>query len=197
LSISIDTWLEPSSSGELTAAIELVITRQLGISRRMFGTPTTIGTIILGESLGRIAFALVQGAFIVLVSALLFGVDWGNPLLVAAVVAVFALVAGGASMVIGTVAANPSQAGALGPALVLLLGLLGGAMVPLEVFPETMRTIARLTPHAWAMEALSRATSAGAGVADILPQLAVLAGFAAVFFGIAALRFRRVLVGAG
>jgi len=109
----------------------------------------------------------------------------------------FALVAGGASMIVGSVAANPSQAGALGPALGLLLGLLGGAMVPLEIFPDTMRTIARLTPHAWAMDALSKATSSGASLVDILPQLAVLALFAAVFFGIAVVRFRRVLVGAG
>jgi len=110
------------------------------------------------------------------------------------VVLVYALVAGGASMIVGAVAATPSQAGALGPALGMVLALLGGAMVPLEIFPPTMQAVARLTPHAWAMDALAVASGPGASVTDILPQLAVLLGFAALLFGIAIVRFRRALV---
>jgi ABC-2 type transport system permease protein len=177
----------------LTGAIELVISRQLGISRRMFATPTGLGTIVLGESLARIAFALIQGLFIVVASAVLFGVSWGDPVAAGAVVLVFALVSGGAAMIVGSIASNPSQAGALGPALGMIFGLLGGAMVPADIFPETMRTLSRLTPHAWAMDALRDLGAAGAGVTRILPQLGVLAGFAVLFFGIAILRFRRVL----
>jgi ABC-2 type transport system permease protein len=180
----------------LTGAVELVLTRQLGVSRRIFASPTSATTIIVGESLARIAFALAQGVFIVGASAVLFGVAWGDPVSLAAVVLVFSVVAGGAAMIVGAVAANPSQAGAIGPALGLLLGLLGGAMVPLELFPSTMQTIARLTPHAWAMDALAIASQAGNAIVDVLPQLSVLAIFAVVFFAIAATRFRRVLVGA-
>lgn len=181
----------------LTGAVELVVTRQLGVSRRMFATPTGTWTIVTGEALARIAFALLQGLFIVFASALLFGVRWGDPVGVALVVVMFALVAGGAAMIVGALAANPSQAGALGPALGLLLGLFGGTMVPPEVFPETMRTLSRLTPHAWAMDALRTLGEAGAGAGRVLPDVAVLACFAIVFFGIAVVRFRRVLQGGG
>ena len=180
----------------LTGAVELVLTRQLGVSRRIFASPTGATTIIVGESLARIAFALAQGAFIVGASAFLFGVSWGDPVSLAAVVLVFSVVAGGAAMIIGALAANPSQAGALGPGLGMLLGLLGGAMVPLEVFPPAMQAVARLTPHSWAMDALAVASQPGNSVVDILPQLGVLALFAVVFFAIATVRFRRVLVGA-
>jgi ABC-2 type transport system permease protein len=177
----------------LTGATDLVITRQLGISRRMFSTPTGMRTIIVGESLARVAFALLQGLFIVGASALLFGVGWGDPLGVAAVVLTFGLVAGGAAMIVGSAASNPSQAGAIGPALALLVGLVGGAMVPSEVFPDTMRTLSHATPHAWAMEALRALGEPGTGITSVLPQLAVLAGFAALFFSVAIYRFRRVL----
>ena len=105
---------------------------------------------------------------------------------------VFAFVAGGAAMLVGSVASNPSQAGALGPALGLLLALLGGAMVPSEVFPEAMRTLSHVTPHAWAMDAF-RALGSGDTVVTILPQLLVLAVFATGLLGLATLRFRRVL----
>ncbi len=181
----------------LTGSVELVITRQLGISRRMFATPTGPWTIITGESLARIVFAIAQGLFIVAASALLFGVGWGHPVGVASVLVVYALVAGGASMIVGSVASNPSQAGAIGPAVGILLALLGGAMVPLELFPPVMQSVARLTPHAWAMDGLAQVGIAGVGVGDVLPQLIVLLGFAAVLFSIAILRFRRVLTGGG
>jgi ABC-2 type transport system permease protein len=181
----------------LTGAVELVITRQLGISRRMFATPTGPWTIIGGESLARIAFAIAQGLFIVGASAVLFGVGWGDPVAVGVILVVYALVAGGASMIVGSVASTPSQAGALGPAIGIVLALLGGAMVPLEVFPPVMQTAARLTPHAWAMDALGTVVNAGSGIGAVLPQLAVLLAFAGLFFAVAVVRFRRVLVGAG
>ena len=117
----------------------------------------------------------------------------GELVTLAAIVLVFALVSGGAAMLVGSLASTPSQAGAIGPALGMLLGLLGGAMVPAEVFPETMRTLSRLTPHAWAMDALGRAGEPGAGLAAIATQLAALGAFAAVAFGAAVWRFRRVL----
>jgi ABC-2 type transport system permease protein len=181
----------------LTGAVELIVTRQLGISRRMLATPTGMWTIIAGEGLGRVIFALFQGFFIVIASALLFGVQWGDPLATSAIVAIFALVAAGAAMLIGAVAANPSQAGALGPALGLFLGLLGGTMVPADVFPKAMQTIAHITPHAWAMDAFRKMLLDNAGIVQVLPQLGVLVGFAAVLFGLAAFRFQRLMATGG
>jgi ABC-2 type transport system permease protein len=177
----------------LTGAAELVITRQLGISRRMFSTPTGLWTIIVGESMARIAFALVQGLFIVAASAILFGVRWGDPIALGAIVLAFALVSGGAAMLVGSIASNPSQAGAIGPALAMILGLLGGAMVPAEVFPDAMRQLSHLTPHAWAVEALHVLGEPGSGISAVAQQVAILGGFALVFFAIAVTRFRRVL----
>ena len=147
----------------------------------------------MGEGIGRLALALFQGAFIVAASALLFDVDWADPLATAAIIITFAFVSAGAAMLIGSLARNASQAGALGPALGLTLGLLGGTMVPSEVFPETMRTLGHLTPHAWAMDAFRALLLRGAGLADILPQLGVLVLFAVVLLGLASLRFRRLI----
>lgn len=178
----------------LTGAVPIVVTRQLGISRRMYATPTSASTIVLGEMLGRFAFALFQGVFIVLASSLLFGVDWIDPLATAAIVTCFALVAAGAAMLLGTVASTTSQAGAIGAALGMLFGLLGGTMVPLEVFPSAMRTIAHLTPHAWAIDAFYDLLLNGSGIARVLPDVGVLLLFAAAIVTVASLRFRQTIV---
>ncbi len=181
----------------LTGAAELITTRQLGISRRMLSTTTSAGTIILGESAARVLLAMLQGAFIIIASALLFNVDWGDPLAATAIMLVFAFVAGGAAMLVGIVARNPSQAGALGPALGMLLGLVGGTMIPPEVFPEAMKTLSHLTPHAWALDAYRKLLLDNGTLVDVLPQLAMLVAFAAVLLGASTWRFRRVLGSGG
>ncbi len=179
----------------MTGAVALITTRLYGISRREFATPTGAGTIVVGEMLGRFAFALFQGLFIVGASALLFGVDWMDPLATGAIVLLFALVASGAAMLLATFVSNEHQLSALAPALGMVLALLGGAMVPIEVFPPLMRTLSHATPHAWAIEAFHKLLIDGGGVTDILPQLAALLAFAAGLLVLASIRFRRQVTG--
>ena len=175
----------------MTGAAVLITTRQLGITRREFSTPTSVRTIIAGETIGRFVFALFQGGFIVLASALLFGVDWVDPFATGTIVIAFALVASGAAMLLATLVANEHQLSAVGPALGMILGLVGGTMVPAEVFPDAIRTLSHATPHAWAMDAFHRLLLDGGGLADVLPEVGVLLGFALVLLTLAVLRFRR------
>jgi ABC-2 type transport system permease protein len=177
----------------MTAATQIILSRQLGVSRRMLAAPIGITTIVIGEMLGRFGVAMVQGLFIVLLSAFAFNVPWGDPIAAGMVVVVFALVGTGAAMVVGVFANDVDQAGALGVMAGMLLGALGGAMVPLEIFPEPMRTIAHLTPHAWAIQGLRTVGLHDGGPADILPELAVLGLFALGLIALGSWRFRRVL----
>ena len=177
----------------MTGAAVLITTRQLGVTRREYSTPTAVRTIIAGEALGRFAFALFQGGFIVVATTLLFGVDWIDPFATGAIVVAFALVASGAAMLLATVVANEHQLSALGPALGMIFGLLGGTMVPIEVFPDVMRTLSHVTPHAWAMDAFHRLLLHGGGIVDVLPEVTVLLGFAAVLLALAVFRFRRAI----
>lgn len=177
----------------LAASSMLIETRRLGMSRRMLASPTPAGTVVLGETLGRFAIALAEGLLIVVVTLLLFGVGWGDPLATGAVVVLFALVGTGAAMLIGSVFGTAQQVGSLGVFIGLVFAALGGAMAPLEIFPPVMRTIAHVTPHAWAMDAFGDILGRGAGITDVSPDLAVLAAYAAVLIAVAAALFRRKL----
>jgi ABC-2 type transport system permease protein len=177
----------------LTAATQLILTRQLGVARRMVAAPVRIGTILVGETLGRFAIAMLQGIFIVLLSAALFGVGWGDPLAATTVVVLFALVGTGAAMVIGVFASNVDQAGAVGIMAGMLLGALGGAMVPLELFPEPVHTIAFLTPQAWAVTALREVSLRGGTVVDVLVELGALTAYAVGLIALGTWGLRRSL----
>jgi ABC-2 type transport system permease protein len=178
----------------LSGAVALIETRRIGVSRRMLSTPTAPATVIAGETLGRVLVSLVQAGIIVGGSALFFGVRWGQPIGVLAVVVLFALVGAGAGILLGTLFANEQPAIGVSLLLGMGLGALGGCMVPLEVFSPAMRRIAHLTPHAWGNDAFAKLVGDGAGLTAILPQLGVLAGFAAVLLALATWRLRRVLV---
>jgi len=141
-------------------------------------TPTRIGSILLGELGGRFAIAMFQGLFIVLVSAFLFGVGWGDLPGALALIVLFALVGTGAAMTVGAFSRNADQAGAVGVVLGMLLAALGGAMVPLEIFPDPWASVAYLTPHAWAISGFRDLVFHGAGLVAILPQLTVLIVYA-------------------
>lgn len=177
----------------LAGSAALVETRRLGVSRRMLATPTSAGTILAGEALGRLAVALVQGLVIMFGAGLLFGVDWGDPLGAAALLVLFALVAGGAAMLMGAVFRTEQQAAGVGVMAGLVLAALGGSMVPIELFSDTMRAVARFTPHAWANEGFAELVRRGGGLLDIAPQLGVLAAYAAVLFAAGSWLLRRTL----
>jgi ABC-2 type transport system permease protein len=177
----------------LTGAVALIETRRLGISRRMLSTPTSPGTVIAGETLGRVLISVVQAAVIILGSALLFGVNWGQPIGVAAVVILYALVAAGVGIFLGTLFRNEQQAVGVSLLLGLGLGALGGCMVPLEIFSPTMKRIAHITPQAWGNDAFAKLVGHGASITGILPQLGVLAAYAVVLLALASWRLRRVL----
>jgi ABC-2 type transport system permease protein len=176
----------------LTGATQLILSRQLGVSRRMLSTSTPMPSILLGEALGRFGVALFQGIFIVAATAIVFGVTWGDLLGAAALVIAFALVGAGVAMLIGAVSNNAEQAGSIGVFAGLGIAALGGCMVPPEVFPPIMDTLSWLTPHRWAIDGY-RELVAGADASAVLLQIGVLLAFAVVLLGLATWRLRVAL----
>ncbi len=176
----------------LTGAGALIETRRLGVARRMLSTPTSLRTVLLGAGLGRLAIAVLQ-ALIVMLGALVLGVNWGNPLAAAVLVFAFCLVGSGAGLLLGSALAGEQQARAAAFLFGLGLAALGGSMVPLEIFPHTMKVIAHLTPHAWANEAFGTLLHHGGNLSDIAGEVGVLLAYAAVLLILSTWMLRRRL----
>lgn len=177
----------------LSSAAALLQSREYGVTRRLLAHPVTAGQILRGEALGRFAVAMVQGIYIILGTLVIFGVDWGDPVSALLILTVFAAASAGAGMLLGAVARNQAQAGAIGVGLGIAVAALGGSMLPVEIMPDTMRRVARLTPHAWSYEAFADVVRRGGTALDILPQLAVLVAMAAVLLGVAGVLLRRTM----
>ena len=72
----------------------------------------------------------------------------------------------------------------------MVLGGLGGALVPVRELPKWVQPIAPASPVNWAMEGYRDVILDGAGVADILPSLAAMSGLAALLVAVALWRLR-------
>jgi ABC-2 type transport system permease protein len=174
----------------------LIQSRRLGVSRRMLSTPTSVSTILAGEALGRFGVALVQGLFIMIGSALFFGVDWGDPVAALVILALFALGAAAVGMLMGAVFKNDQQAGGIGVVAGLGLAALGGCMLPLTImkqFSPGLWRVAHITPHAWGIKAFEEIIIRDGSLLDIGLELGVLAGFSLVVFTLATWRLRVAL----
>jgi ABC-2 type transport system permease protein len=163
------------------------------VTRRTLAAPVSTAQAVGGQAFGRLAIAAFQGGYIMLASSLLFGVKWGNLALALLVVVMFALVAAGAAMVLGSVIDNDAAASGIGVGLGLVLAGLGGGMYPLELFPATLRAFAHVTPHAWASDALAEIQRHNGTLVDILPQLGALAAFAVGLLVLGSWTLRRSL----
>ena len=177
----------------LGGSATLIQARRLGVVSRMLAGPMTAGELVAGQIAGRWAIALFQGGYLMVATSLIFGVDWGNLPLALLVLLLFSLVAAGAAILLGTLLENEGAAGGAGIGLGLVLAALGGSMFPLELFPDTMRTISRVPPHAWAYEALAEVQRRGGGLLDVLPQLGVLAAMALALAALGGWSLRRSL----
>ncbi len=181
----------------LNGASHLIQARQLGVTRRMYSTPTPVRTMLAGEALSRFSIAIIQGGFIFIGTSLIFGVDWGSPIGATLTIIAFALVSTSGAMLLGALVSNDQQAGGISTALGLGLAALGGCMFPLavlEMLSDTVYRVAHVTPHAWALEALQALVTEDAGVADIAGFLLILVGYAVVLGLLATWRLRKVLV---
>lgn len=176
-----------------TAATALIQSRRLGVSRRMVATPTSISTIVVGEAAGKWAIGMFQALYIMIGTMVLFDVSWGHLPTAVIVLALFSAVAAGGAMLVGALMSNDEQAAGITVMVGLAVGALGGTMFPLELFGQTMTAIAHATPHAWAIDAFTDMARNGATFVDVLPQIGVLAAYAALLIGIATWRLRIAL----
>lgn len=168
----------------------LIQEREQGTLRRLLVMPVHRASVMLGKMLGIYSAGIVQMTILIVMGAVLFGVAWGQaPLALALVVLSFGLAITGLGIMIAALARTYAQANALGTIIVLSITSVGGAWWPLDIVPQWLQTIARLTPVAWAMDGFHDVITRGLGVTAVLPEVGVLLAFAVLFLSIGVSRF--------
>ncbi|MBK7895757.1 MAG: ABC transporter permease [Candidatus Promineifilaceae bacterium] len=177
--------------GMIGGAAVLIQERQSGTLRRLLVMPINKGSIIIGKMLGILLAGLLQMSLLIVVSAVAFDVPWGNsPAALVIMVLTFALAITSLGMMMAALTKTLAQANALGTVIVLSISALGGAWWPLEIVPDWMQTVGRISPMSWAMDGFQDIITRGLGVTAVLPEIGVLLAFTVVFLFVGIWRFR-------
>jgi ABC-2 type transport system permease protein len=176
--------------------VELLREREEGSLRRLLAAPISRGAIIAGKMLAYLVIIMLQITLVFGIGALIFELPLGNSLpALFLVTAALGLAATALGMMIAALARSRDQAGSLALILIFVLAGIGGCIAlstshPIYRMEGPIGFISRLTPHAHALEGYQRLMNEGAGLLDILPQVAILFGMTLIFFVVAMWRFR-------
>lgn len=160
-----------------------------GTLPRLFTTPTARASILGGKFAGVFVLGVVQAVVLMVASALVFGIHWGQPLpALLSTVAMIAAAAGFGIFLMSFVKTQRQSGMVLGGALTAL-GMLGGLFTLAVPMPEAFRTINLLTPQGWVLRGWET-TLQGGSLGEVLPYALVVLALAAISFALGVRRFR-------
>ncbi|MBN1478617.1 ABC transporter permease [Candidatus Sumerlaeota bacterium] len=165
-------------------AISLVRERSRGTLLRLRVSPLSRAQILAGKGL---ACFLACSAVIVMLLALgrfLFNIRFENPPAFALALACTSLAFVGIMMLLSTLGRTEEAVGGSSWAVLLLFGMVGGAMIPRFVMPLWMQALSNFSPISWGIRAMEGATWRGFTLVELAPACGVLLLFGAVCFSL-------------
>jgi ABC-2 type transport system permease protein len=168
----------------------LLVERNHGTLPRLLVSPTGTAQVLAGKTIGIFLTGVAQMLILILASTALFQVQWGNMagVLLLVLAAVFGAVGWG--LFITAIARTPGQVAAVGSALMLTFGILGGTFISTNNMPDWYRWLTRITPNAWGVDGFTT-LALGGRLVDITEPILALLVMGLVLFGVAMLLFNR------
>ncbi len=163
--------------------------RRLGTLQRLLAAPISRATVVGGKVLTSVVLGVVSMAVLIVASAFLLGVAWGDPVGVAILVLAGVVSAVGIMAVIATLARTAEQANVWQSITAVVLGMLGGSFFPIAQGQSWFAKLSLITPHQWFLRALGD-LAGGGGPVDVLPAAGFMCLFGAVGFAVAGWRMR-------
>jgi ABC-2 type transport system permease protein len=173
-----------------TAGRTLLVEGQQGTLPRLLASPTSVAQILGGKVFGVYLSGVVQMMILIVASALLFQLTWGDWLGVVVLVLAAVFGASGWGLLITAVADTPGKVSAYGSAIMLIFGLLGGSFIDLEIMPPVVQWISKITPNAWGLDGFAT-LALGGKLANILTPVLALLVMGIVLFAAALVLFNR------
>jgi ABC-type multidrug transport system permease subunit len=171
--------------------ISLVIERNKGIFRRLASAPMSRGSVVLGMWSARMGLGLIQIAYAMVASTILFHVHWRPHLpAIALVLFAYAALATALGMLLGNFCNTDGQAIGFGVMASNILAGLGGCWWPIEIAPAWSQKLALVLPTGITMDALHKLMSFGAPPLAVGVHVAVLATAALALGWLLARTFR-------
>jgi ABC-2 type transport system permease protein len=172
-------------------AISLASERRAGTLRRLRSLPIADWQILSGKALACFAACLTIAVTILAGALLGFGVRLESALALSMAVVALTFCFTGIMAVISTLGASEQAVASAGWGSLLVLGMIGGIMVPRMIMPSWLVSLGALSPVRWGLVALEHALWRGGSSLDWLVPCAWLFAIGALGLAGGALVMRR------
>jgi ABC-2 type transport system permease protein len=180
--------------GMFLSSMNVVREKEIGTIEQLNVTPIRKHQFIIGKLLPFWILALVELAIGLVIAKLVFDLPMlGSLGLVFFVAGIYLIVMLGIGLWISTMTDTQQQAMFIAWFFVVIFILLSGLFTPVDSMPEWAQVINRLNPIAYFIDVMRRVLLNGAGVRDVLPQIAALTVYAVLIVGLAVRQYRKVV----
>lgn len=179
LALSLKTFSESLRESQLMGTLEIVLL-----------SPTAVAKVLIYSSLWGYVFTSIR-FLLYMVFGLIYGLNLGNSNFGAALLIIVLAIVCFASfgIIIASVAMVIKKAEFLNTMVNASFVFLGGVIYPTSVLPLWLQSLSGYLPFTYALDGMRLALISGKATAEILPQIGVLALFAAMFFPISLYAF--------
>lgn len=163
------------STGVFGTAFVFLSLRITLVIKRFFATPVKKYSIVIGEAMARITFALIGASFILLIGRFAFGftlihgfVTFINMLILSFIGVVIFM---GFGFTVSGIAKNESSVPPIANLITLPQFLLSGTFFTISAFPTWLQPICKILPLTFLNDAMRRVAFEGASLWDVNHQL--------------------------
>jgi ABC-2 type transport system permease protein len=182
------------SSGVFGTAFVFLSLRQTLVIKRFFATPVKRYSIVIGEMLARIVFALTGALFIIMIGHLVFGFTLIHGVVTVLNMLVLSLIGliifMGFGFTVSGIAKNESTVPPLSNIITLPQFLLSGTFFSTSAFPSWLRPISEALPLTHLNNAMRKVAFEGAGLGDVTHQLLILLIWGIAIYAVAIKTFK-------
>lgn len=164
--------------------ISIVTERTRGTLVRLQTAPIKRTTILAGKAAACLATTLTVSFVLLIVGRFLFGLRPSSVGMVVFAVVSSAVAFAGIMMLLSVLGKTEQAAGGIGWAVLIVMSMLGGGMIPLFILPSWMRTMSHISPVKWSILALEGAVWRQFSFSEMLLPCGILLAVGVVFFAI-------------
>ena len=182
------------STGVFGTAFVFLSLRITLVIKRFFATPVQRYSIVLGEAIARISFALIGALFIILIGHFAFGftlihgaVTVINMLLLSTLGVIVFM---GFGFVVSGIAKSESSVPPIANIITLPQFLLSGTFFSINAFPAWLQPISKALPLTYLNDALRKVAFEGAGLFDVSHQIFIMLIWGVIVYAAAVKLFK-------
>ncbi len=170
--------------------ISLVIERQRGTLVRMQAAPVSRTQILGGKALACFFTTTSLAIVLLLLGAAVFGVRASSLLHLVMAIGSVATAFVGIMMLLSVMGKTEQAAGGIGWAVLMMMAMIGGGMIPLFFMPPWLQTFSNISPIKWSILAMEGALWRGFSLGEMMLPCLILLGTGIACFAVGVRSFR-------